>query len=147
MLARPTASGSVWTASVERPSPRPRLTLSVRRRGRSPQLTSGWRRGRGGDGYIGTILIITDFSLRYSLSTVNIDSEAGSWLRLSQTMQAQIVTLRAWKILILVFDCPQGFLYSDRSVLYCVQIFEMMRIFIALFIVHLSRNISNIAVQ
>merc|ERR1712203_1279071 len=101
----------------------------------------------GEDGYIGTIFIINDFSLRYSLSTVNIDSEAGSWLRLPQTMQAQIVTLRAWKILILVFDCPQGFLYSDRSVLYCVQIFEMMRIFIALFIVHLSRNISNIAVQ
>ena len=151
MLARPTACGSVWTVSAERPCPPPRLKLSVR------SWTPGHSVHQVGTEEKWTQFCLDNKGLLISASDtvssidrqtlLNLPKLAGCWLRLSQTKQAQIVTLRAWKILILVFDCPQGFLYSDRSVLDCVQIFEMMRIFIALFIVHLSRNISNIAVQ
>merc|ERR1711997_240970 len=118
-LARPTACGGVLTVSAERPCPPPRLKLSVR-------WWAGSQRSSASD----TVSSIDRQTL------LHLPKLVGSWLRLSQTKQAQIVTLSAWKILTLVFDCPPGFLVVD---LYTVSRYLRSSEYLSLylFILHL----------
>merc|ERR1712048_877114 len=102
------ACGSVLTVSAERPCPPPRLKLSVRwwagsqrssERGRQFCLNSQ-----------GFLISASDTVSSIDRQTLlHLPKLVGSWLRLSQTKQAKIVTLSAWKILTLVFDCPPGY--------------------------------------